>query len=375
MAPRHEYDLRTTVLTHSFVVSDDAKPFRAMLESDSDQLIVPHEKGDVTLDKLKDCIFADEGDYEDPEYVDNSGESEDSLEYESENEPPKREYDLRAPGITSTLKVVGDHEPVAVKFEWDQLIVPHKEGSVTLEILKESVFEEEDENEDPEYEPSIVESVDILEYESEDDYETEEEVYEEEDDRSCVDSAEQDALTSVVLMSCIDLVDNEDVHWSYVNKTEEYIASFGVSQFGIKLVDLGLSIVESPMSSFSTWMSGGIRQTRRHLRAARRAGEKQNGDSCKAKSLLVHMGTLFPFNTVLDSMGVSLIEMDSSEVDDYDIEDPEYLLSSDESENNLEFWSELESEEESDAGSESIESSDGEEEADIVNSSDEEASE
>jgi len=372
MAPRHEYDLRTSVLTHSFVVSDDAKPFIAMLESD--ELIVPHEKGDVTLDKLKDCIFADEGDHEDPEYVEDSGESEDSLEYESENETTSREYDLRAPGITTTFEVVEDHEPVTVKFEWDQLIVPHKEGSVTLDILKESVFEVEDDNEDPDYEPSIVESVDILEYESEDDYETEEEVSEEEDGGSCDDSDEQDALTSVILKSCIDLVDNEDLHWSYANKTEEYMASFGLFQFGIKLVDSGLSIVESPISSFSTWMSGGIRRTRRHLRAARRAGEKENDDSCKARSLLMHMATLFPFNAVLDSMGVCLVEMDSSEVDG-DIEDPEYLPSSDESENNLEFWSDLESEEESDTGTESIESSDGEEEADVVNSSDEELSE
>merc|ERR1712215_197646 len=185
---------------------------------------------------------------------------------------------------------------------------------------------------------------------------------------------EQDALTSVILKSCMDLVDNEDLHWSYANKTEEYMASFGLLQFGIKLVDSGLPIVESPISSFSTWMSGGIRRTRRHLRAARRAGEKENDDSCKARSLLMHMATSFPFNAVLDSMGVCLVEMDSSEVDD-DIEDPEYLPSSDESENDLEFWSDLEFEEESDTGSESIESSDGEEEADAVHSSDGEFSE
>merc|ERR1712215_668190 len=132
------------------------------------------KKGDVTLDNLKDCIFADEGDHEDPEYVEDSGESEDSLEYESENETLSREYDLRAPGITSTYEVVEDHEPVTVKLEWDQLIVPHKEGSVTLDNLEKFVFEDEDDYDDPEYEPSIVESVDILDYESEDGIETEE---------------------------------------------------------------------------------------------------------------------------------------------------------------------------------------------------------
>jgi len=360
MAPRYEYDLRISAVPHCFVVSDDAKPFRAMLESD--QLIVPHEKGDVTLDKLKDCVFADEGDHEDPEYVEESGESDDSLEYESENETPSRDYDLRAPGIANSYDVVDDLEPVIVKLEWDQLIVPHKEGSVTLDNLEKFVFEDEDDNDDPEYEPSIVESVDVLDYESEDGFETEE------DASDVDDSAKQDTFDSVVL----DLVDNEDLHWSYANKTEEYIASFGVSQFGIKLVDSGLSVIESPISSLSTGMSGGIRQIRRHLRAARRAGEKINDDSCKAKSLLVHMATLFPLNAVLNFIGVNLVETyESSGVDDEDIEDPAYVLSSDESEDNLEFWSVSESEE---GESESIGSSDWEE-VERVNSSDEVVSE
>merc|ERR1739844_680098 len=118
----------------------------------------------------------------------------------SENETPSREYDLRAPGITSTFEVVEDHEPVTVKFEWDQLIVPHKEGSVTLDMLKEFVFEDED----------VSYSYDI---------------------------ADLDDLASG---SCVDLVENEDLKWSCTNKAEEYLASFGVSQFGIKLVDSGL---------------------------------------------------------------------------------------------------------------------------------------
>ena len=44
---------------------------------------MPHEKGAVTLEKLQEFVFVDdEGDDEDPEYVESSGESEDSLEYE-----------------------------------------------------------------------------------------------------------------------------------------------------------------------------------------------------------------------------------------------------------------------------------------------------
>merc|ERR550519_1852358 len=143
------------------------------------------------------------------------------------------------------------------------------------------------------------------------------------------------------MKSCFDLVDNEDVNWSTASRAEEYIASFGVSQLGIRLVDSGLSIVESPISLFSTWLGGSVRSTRRHLRAARRAGEKEN-DSCKSKSLLVHMANLFPLNAVLGTMGVGLVDKKLFKtVIELDTDDPEYIASSDESEDSLEFRSEL----------------------------------
>jgi len=444
MAPRHEYDLRVSASsTHSYEVMDYVKPFRAKLESD--ELIVPHEKGDVTLEKLKDFVFVEEGDDEDPEFVESSGESEDSLEYESEHESPSREYDLRAPSVTSYD--VDDLKPVTVRLEWEQLIVPHEEGDVTLDKLKEFVFEDEDVEEDPEYEESIVETEDSLEYDSE--YDTpchdydlraptfvtydvddltpvtvveleggqllvphelgaitlddlEGFVFEDEDDEEdpeyeeCIldtedsleyesdefeveedgEEASPDALASMVTSSCFNLVENEDVNWSFANKAEEYVASFGVSQLGIRLVDSGLSAIETPVSYFSTWMSDGVRHTRRHLRAARRAGEKQNSDSCKARSLLVQMATLFPLSAVLGSLGVGLVEsrLYESHIADEHIDDPTYVLSSDETEDSLEFRSEIESEEDlaSDVVSEIILSSDWEEETDSVGSSEEE---
>jgi len=439
MAPRHEYDLRVSASTLSYEVTDNVKPFRAKLESD--ELIVPHEKGAVTLEKLQEFVFVDdEGDDEDPEYVESSGESEDSLEYESDNETPCRGYDLRAPTTTTSCDV-DDLKPVTVKLEWEQLIVPHEEGAVTLDKLKEFVFEDEDVEEDPEYEESIVDSEDSLEYDSE--HETREYdlrpvlitssydvddlmpvtveleegqlivpheegpvtldklegfVFEDEDveedpeyEGSTIDSEDSleyesdefeveededgspDALASVVTRSCLNLVENEDVNWSFANKAEEYVASFGVSQLGIRLVDCGLSIIDAPVSFFSTWMSDGVRHTRRHLRAARRAGEKQNSDSCKARSLLVHMATLFPLSTLLGSLGVGLVEstLYESHVADENIEDPTYVLSSDETEDSLEFRSEVESEEDlaSDVESECILTSDWEEETDDVGSS------
>jgi len=372
MAPRHEYDLRVSAFAHSYDVADNVKPFRANLDSESEELIVPHEKGDVTLNKLKEFVFVDEGDDEDPEYVESSGESEDSLEYLSENETTCRDYDLRAPMNTTSCDM-GDLKPVTVRLEWEQLIVPHEEGDVTLEKLNEFVFEEEDVEDDPEYEESIVENDESLEYES-DESEEEGESYE-------YDDASQDGLASEITKSCVlDMVENEDVSVSVSNKAEEYLASFGVSQFGIRVVDSGLSIVETPLSYFSTWMFDGVRHTRRHLRAVRRAGEKQNSNSCKARSLLVQMANLVPLSALL---GLKLVEMASYEcktyvAEDEDLDDPEYLLSCEETDDSLEFRSEIESEEDlgsCDVGSASIHSSDLEEETDSFGGSDDDVSE
>jgi len=278
------------------------------------------------------------------------------------NETPNREYDICAPGIASSYGLVDNIEPI---------VVPNKESSDTLEFL----VVDEDNNEDPENELCIVERVDSLEYESENECETKDEVFEEV--VSYLDDPAKEIFASVVLKSCADLVYNEDLHWGYANKVEDYIASFWVSQFGIRLVDLGLSVIETPVSSFSTWMSDGVRHTRRHLRATRRAGEKQNGNSCiAAKSFLLRMATLFPVNAVLDNMGAALVETNElvkeTNLVDGDNEDPDYVLSSDESEDNLEFRSEFESEEETGGTEfESYESSDGDEEVDFVESSDE----
>jgi len=367
MAPRHDYDLRVAASTLTYEVADNIKP--VAISSESDELIVPQEEGNVTLDKLKDFVFADEEDDEDPEYVESSGESEDSLEYEFENEAPIREYNLRPRGSTPSCDGLKDLKQVTVKFEWDQLIAPHEEGEITLEKLNEFAFEDEEDDEDPEYEESCLESDDSLEYESEE--------YESGDNSSLDELRSQDSLESVVIKSCSDFLKSNNVSWSSTNKAEEYIASFGAGQLGIRIVDSGLSVVETPISYYSSWMSDSVRNTRRHLRAARRAGEKIN-NSCKSRSLLVHMANLFPLNAVFDSLGVSLVNKQKICVVDEDIgDDPEYVLSSDETgtdtDDSLEFRSEIDSDEDltSDVSSETAESSDGEDEIE-ENSDDEE---
>merc|ERR1719228_383618 len=81
------------------------------------------------------------------------------------------------------------------------------------------------------------------------------------------------------------------------------------------------------------------------------------------------MANLFPLNAALGSLGIGLVEKNSLKTDvvDEDIDDPEYIVSSDEIEDSLEFRSEIES----DVDSEITESSDGEEEfAEVIPSSD-----
>ena len=106
-----------------------------------------------------------------------------------------------------------------------------------------------------------------------------------------------------------------------------------------RVADSGLSIVETPLSYFSTWMFDGVRHARRHLRAVRRAGEKMNANSCKASSLLVQVANLLPLSALL---GLKLVEMTSYEcknyvVEDEDLDDPKYLLSCEETDDSLEF--------------------------------------
>merc|ERR1712215_423397 len=98
----------------------------------------------------------------------------------------------------------------------------------------------------------------------------------------------QNAYAYVVTKSCSDMVEKENLSWTLSNRAQEYVASFGASQLGIRFIDIGLSVAETPLSRFPSWMSNGVKNTRRHLRAVRRAGIKLNGNACKSSSLLVH---------------------------------------------------------------------------------------
>jgi len=293
--------------------------------------------------------------------------------------PPFEDYDVRAPIITRSYDVkdgctVEDIHNVSVELITDILseVVKHQEGEVVDgDRLEDLVVDEEEE--DPDYVQDSDVTEDSLEFKSETgleigadlvngeaeiddlDYSLESDVTEDSlEFKSLIDFEEevgylnyfisQNDFASLVTKSCSDLIDKENVGWTYVNRVQEYLASFGATQLGIRLVDTGLSVVEAPISLFSSCLSGSVKSSRRHLRAVRRAGTKLNGSSCKTSSFLVHVADVFKVNTLLGGiLGIKLADRVNKRqyLEDFE-SDPEYVASSDESEDSLEYRSDVE---------------------------------
>jgi len=147
---------------------------------------------------------------------------------------------------------------------------------------------------------------------------------------------------------------------NYVDMIEEYVASFGLAQFGIRLVDTGLAVLESPLSLISTSICSKVQDVRRHLRAVRRAGAKRAGYPCKEGPFLLQVANMFSLNFMLGFLGIQLVGADEEplassakkesssglldkELEEEDSEmDPDYVLDSEESDDSLEYRSETE---------------------------------
>jgi len=247
----------------------------------------------VDGDRLEDLVLDEDEDEDDPDYVEDSDVTEDSLEFKSQIgfEDGDKLADL----------VLGDDIDDDSDFELDSDVTED-----SLECKSQIDFEEE---------------VGYLNY-----------------------FISQNAYASVVTKSCSDLVEKENLSWTLSNRAQEYVASYGAAQLGIRFIDIGLSVAETPLSRFPSWMSNGVKTTRRHLRAVRRAGIKLNGNACKSSSLLVHMANVFQVNTLLGNiMGIKLADKATYKEHSEEFEsDPEYVESSDESEDSLEYRSDVE---------------------------------
>ena len=112
-------------------------------------------------------------------------------------------------------------------------------------------------------------------------------------------------------------------------------------------------MLETPISLVSTSVSTKVQGLRRHLRAVRRAGAKRAGHPCNEGSLLVELAKVFKLNFLLGYLGMQLVKTDEEplasspqkaaggqvveEIDEDSEVDPDYVLSSEESEDSLEY--------------------------------------
>merc|ERR1712183_95339 len=147
---------------------------------------------------------------------------------------------------------------------------------------------------------------------------------------------------------------------NYVDMIEEYVASFGLAQYGIRLVDTGLAVLESPLSLISPSICSKVQDVRRHLRAVRRAGAKRAGYPRKEGPFMLQVANMFSLNFMLGFLGIQLVGADEEplapcakketnsglldkELEEEDSEmDPDYVLDSEESDDSLEYRSETE---------------------------------
>jgi len=122
---------------------------------------------------------------------------------------------------------------------------------------------------------------------------------------------------------------------SYMHLATEYLASFALSQIGLKVADRSLSIAEKTTKFFKADMKKDelsmltqtyikLRQTRRALRAIKRAGERKSyleKDSVARTGLVGSLASLLSLNTLLGLAGLKLVaEKKTVLVDEIDAE-------------------------------------------------------
>jgi len=95
-----------------------------------------------------------------------------------------------------------------------------------------------------------------------------------------------------------------------MDTAQEYLASFKMARFGIRVMDTYLSLIESPVSMVSSSASTQVLGVRRHLRAVRRAGARREGEPCSDGSLWMEMAEVFKVNVLLGFFGVQLVKLD-----------------------------------------------------------------
>merc|ERR1719209_2066060 len=171
------------------------------------------------------------------------------------------------------------------------------------------------------------------------------------------------AVPSLQTATTPELMENtKDAAISVVDTAQEYIASFKVARFGIRVFDAYLSVIEAPLSILSSNVSSKVQGVRRHLRAVRRAGARRDGEPCQDGSLLMEMSQVFKINILLGFLGMQLVQIDEPQAapatsaekeesvrdsSDEEEDDPDYVPEQRESDDSLEYRSDTEATQES----------------------------
>merc|ERR1712055_1011363 len=166
------------------------------------------------------------------------------------------------------------------------------------------------------------------------------------------------AVPSLQTATTPELMENtKEAAISVVDTAQEYIASFKVARFGIRVFDAYLSLIEAPLSVLSSSVTSKVQGVRRHLRAVRRAGARRDGEPCQDGSLLIEMSQVFKINILLGFLGMQLVKIEEPQAapttsaekedsvrssSDEEEDDPDYVPEQRESDDSLEYRSDTE---------------------------------
>merc|ERR1711942_423383 len=164
------------------------------------------------------------------------------------------------------------------------------------------------------------------------------------------------AVPSLQTVTTPELIENtKETAVSAVDTAQEYLASFKVARFGIRVFDAYLSVIEAPLSILSSSVSSKVQGVRRHLRAVRRAGARRDGEPCNDGPLLMEMSKVFNLNILLGFLGMQLVKIEKPHQtaaaspqkeeavsDSEDEDDPDYVPEHRESDDSLEYRSDTE---------------------------------
>lgn len=119
------------------------------------------------------------------------------------------------------------------------------------------------------------------------------------------------AVPSLHTTSTSELMENtRETAFSYLSSAQEVVASFKMGRFGIRLFDVYLSLLETPVSLVSNSLSTQVNGVRRHLGEVRSAGAKRDGELDNDGPLLMELTRALNINALLGLLGMQLVKLE-----------------------------------------------------------------